>query len=165
MKKLYLIRHAKSDWSIPGLNDMDRPLNNRGNKDAPLMARWLKSEDIYPDLIVSSPAHRALSTARIFAEILKYPEHNIRTDLLIYGGSGAEMLEIIRKTNDKLHTVFLFGHNPEITGLAEDLTGKTMESMSTCAILGIEFPRIESWRDVKNRSGVKVLYKYPRMFK
>lgn len=80
MKTLFLIRHAKSSWDDPNKDDFDRPLNERGKRNAPFMGKLLKKENILPDLIISSPAKRAIATAKIIADETGYPKNKIHTD-------------------------------------------------------------------------------------
>ena len=84
MKRLYLVRHAKSSWKDPDLDDFDRPLNKRGKRDAPLMGQKLRQADVRPDLIVSSPAKRAAKTAKIMAGQIEYPVKKIIWDESLY---------------------------------------------------------------------------------
>ena len=111
MKTLYLIRHAKSSWDDPFQNDFERPLNSRGRSDAPRMARRLKEKDIHPDLMLSSPAERALSTCKIMAEKMGYNLNNVHTDRRLYHASEEELLQVVRELNDSNDEVALFAHN------------------------------------------------------
>jgi len=165
IKQLYLIRHAKSDWSVPGLRDLERPLNKRGQRDAPMMARWLKEQGIRPEIIYSSPAVRVITTARAFAEILNYPEESIKTDIIIYGGDAGDILGFIKTFNDDYDRALLFGHNPDITVLAEKLTGKNFHNIPTCGIVAIGFSNYNSWSNIQFGNGQFLFYKYPKMFK
>ena len=94
MKKLYLARHAKSSWKNPDLDDYDRPLNKRGIRDAPFIGKKLKEKNILPDLIISSPAIRAITTAKELAAQMGYPEENIILDENIYEAGGGESVII-----------------------------------------------------------------------
>src|SRR6476659_2397420 len=108
MKTLFLIRHAKSSWDDTALPDKDRPLGDRGRRDAPKMGKRLAKRDVKPDLILSSPARRALTTAESVAKKLDYK----------LTGAVHDLLNVIHKVGDKLERVMLFGHNPELTELA-----------------------------------------------
>ncbi|RMD75414.1 MAG: hypothetical protein D6818_01735, partial [Bacteroidetes bacterium] len=112
MKHLYLIRHAKSSWDYPELRDIERSLNKRGRRDAPFMASLLHGKGVRPDLLLSSPATRAYSTAVYFAEALGYPVEQIRVEPVIYHGGEDDILALVRGLDDQLGTVLLFGHNP-----------------------------------------------------
>ena len=115
MKTLVLVRHAKSSWSDPSLDDFDRPLNKRGERNAPEMGRRLGESGLQPDIFVSSPANRARSTAEIIAKELDYPADNIIYHGDLYHASPGDLLEAVRSLGDNIETAFLFGHNPGIT--------------------------------------------------
>ena len=115
MKTLFLIRHAKSSWDDTALPDKDRPLGDRGRRDAPKMGKRLAKRDVKPDLILSSPARRALTTAEIVAKKLDYKLKDIVVDDRLYTGAVHDPLNVIHKVGDKLERVMLFGHNPELT--------------------------------------------------
>ncbi len=118
MKRLFLIRHAKSSWDDPALPDKDRPLGDRGRRDARKMGKRLAKRDVKPDLILSSPARRALKTARIIAKKLDYKLKDIVVDDRLYAGAVNDLLNVVHKLGDKLERVMLFGHNPELTEFA-----------------------------------------------
>jgi phosphohistidine phosphatase len=161
MKKLILIRHAKSSWNFPHLKDFDRPLNSRGKKDAPLMGRRLKKKKEHPDLIISSPAKRAIKTAKIIAKQLDYPKKKIVVKENIYEASTDDLLEVIRNIDDKFTNVYLFGHNPGFNNLSYYLTKKDVDNIPTCGIFAIEF-EIESWAYVKKGGGIFVYFDFPK---
>jgi len=121
MKTLFLVRHAKSSWDDTALPDKDRPLNDRGKRDAAKMGERLAKIDVKPDLILSSPARRALTTAEIVAKKLDYKLKNILVDDRLYAVDADDLLDVIRKLGDKSKRVMLFGHNPELTELANRL--------------------------------------------
>ncbi|MEX2380592.1 MAG: histidine phosphatase family protein, partial [Vicingaceae bacterium] len=131
-KKLYIIRHAKSAWNSPTLKDFDRPLNDRGLNDAPSMGRRLSERKILPDLIIASEANRAQTTARLIAKELNYPESDIQFTKDIYHASIKKMIQIINQIDNQYNTVFLFGHNPTFTELAEYLTDEAYGTLPTC---------------------------------
>src|SRR5437899_2174425 len=122
MKTLFLIRHAKSSWDDTALPDKDRPLSDRGRRDAPKMGKRLAKRDVKPDLILSSPARRALTTAEIIAKKLDYKRKNIVVEDRLYSGAVHDLLNVVQKLGDKLERVMLFGHNPELTELAHPLS-------------------------------------------
>ena len=109
MKRLYLLRHAKSDRSIPGLDDFDRPLNPRGERQIQEMGRFLKKRTMFPQRICSSPAKRALKTAEGIAGIIGFPAAKIRTVDAMYSSSAAALLKIIHKTDDDVRDLMLVG--------------------------------------------------------
>ena len=138
MKTIFLIRHAKSSWDDTTLPDKDRPLNDRGKRDAPKMGKRLAKRDVKPDLILSSPAKRALTTAEIIAKKLDYKLKDIVVDDRLYAGAVNDLLNVIHKLGDKLERVMLFGHNPELTELAHRLSSE-ITHMPTCAIAEFTF--------------------------
>src|SRR5215471_13645034 len=131
MKTLFLVRHAKSSRDDPALPDKERPLNDRGLRDAPRMGERLANQDVRPDLIMSSPAARALATAELIAKKLDYKRKDIVVDERLYAAHADELLEIVQELSDRLKDVMLFGHNPELTELANRLSSKITD-MPTC---------------------------------
>ncbi|TMH58242.1 MAG: histidine phosphatase family protein, partial [Betaproteobacteria bacterium] len=124
MKTLFLIRHAKSSRDDPALADKDRPLNDRGQRDAPKMGKRLAKRHVAPDLILSSPATRALKTAQIIAKKLDYKRKNILVNDRLYAVEASELLDVLRKLGDAVECAMLVGHNPELTELAHRLSSK-----------------------------------------
>ncbi len=163
MKRLFLIRHAKSDWSEPGQSDFDRKLNPRGLRDAPFMAAMLAERMKKVDLIISSPANRAITTARFFAKSLQVSDKEFFTDERIYEATPAQLLLIVNAIDDHVNTAILFGHNPGFSQLSTYLTEALVE-MPTCAIAEIEFD-LESWKLISGSSGNLVQFDYPKKFK
>ncbi|MCS7036287.1 MAG: histidine phosphatase family protein [Saprospiraceae bacterium] len=151
MRMLYLIRHAKSSWDHPGLRDFERPLNDRGHRDAPEMARLLRSKGIRPDLIVSSPARRALTTAQYFAQTFGIAEEDIVREEDIYEASTSDILRIIRALPDEVHTVFLFGHNPTFTDVVNQFSQTYIANIPTCGIAELA-ASVERWADVRQEN-------------
>jgi phosphohistidine phosphatase len=143
MKTLFLVRHAKSSRDKPALRDEDRPLNDRGKRDAPRMGERIAKRDVRPDLILSSPAKRALTTAHIFAKKLDYKVKDIVVDDRLYAVDADALLQVIRKLGDKPKSVMVFGHNPELTELAHRLSNK-ISHMPTCAVAEFTFDS-KSW--------------------
>jgi phosphohistidine phosphatase len=155
MRTLYLIRHAKSSWDNPGVQDFDRTLNPRGLKDAVQMAELLQLQRIKPDLLVSSPAVRAYSTARIFAEKLGIPEHAITKNPDIYEAMPTTILRIISRLPEEARVVLLFGHNPTFTEVANVFSRQFIDNIPTCGIVQIE-SGAETWdRLTEGNSRVK----------
>ncbi|MCX6169002.1 MAG: histidine phosphatase family protein [Ignavibacteriales bacterium] len=161
MKTLYLIRHAKSSWDDQDQTDFDRPLNKRGKHDAPLMADILKMKSVEPDLIISSPANRALSTAIIFAEILEYDLNTITTDERIYEAGIKELITLVREIDDMNNTVIIFGHNPGFTSFTNLLGDKYIPDMPTCSIVGLELG-VAQWDQAERHCGKIFLFEYPK---
>jgi phosphohistidine phosphatase len=147
MKRLFLIRHAKSSWDNPNLPDIKRPLNDRGQRDAPRMAKRLKEKEITPDFMITSPAVRAMATAEALADILRYTQSKIKTDSDLYHADEDTLLRVVQNLSDKYDTVMLFGHNPGLTDFAERLTNVLIRNIPTCGIVACSF-LISSWREV-----------------
>jgi len=161
MKTLYLIRHAKSDWKNAQTGDFDRPLNERGLKSAPLMATLLNEKKVTPELVITSPANRALTTAELFCEILGYPKELIQQRIEIYEGGAGNLLKIVQQLPDSKNTVMLFGHNPTMTEFSTLLSGNQIDSMVTCAVVRIDMD-IESWKDAARNTGKLIWYEFPK---
>lgn len=147
MKTLLLVRHAKSSWDDPALDDKARPLNGRGKKDAPAMGERLAKLGITPDLILSSPAVRALTTAELLAKALDYKRKKIAVVELIYGATPAALLDLIHTLDDNAKCALLVGHNPEISGLAHEFS-RLNEELPTCAVMEMHFD-VKAWVQVR----------------
>lgn len=160
MKNLILIRHAKSSWDDASLTDRERTLNKRGKQDAPVMGRLLKEKGLRPDRILSSPAKRALKTAKLIAEEVGYPKKKIDTQEEIYEQGLEALLELISDLDDDWERVFLTGHNPELTELANRLTGEGIDNVPTCGIVSVEFSA-RRWRDCAKEGGRLALFERP----
>ncbi|HEY0054123.1 MAG TPA: histidine phosphatase family protein [Pedobacter sp.] len=161
MKQLLIVRHAKSDWTSGAQKDFDRPLNKRGFRDAPEMADRLLCQHLIPQLLVSSPALRALTTASIFAEIFNIHKKEIKTDQSIYEATSGALLNTINALDNKYDFVALFGHNPGITNLAINLCSTDVYDIPTCGMILIEFP-FDDWKMVSKDSGEQMLYDFPK---
>jgi phosphohistidine phosphatase len=161
MKRLYLIRHAKSSWAEPGLPDFERPLNGRGKTDAPFMGRRLADHGVRPDLIVSSPAKRARKTARCIAEAVGFARDSIRFDETIYEAEVPSLLGAIARVPAECETLFFVGHNFGISDLAAWLLGRDIGVLPTCGIVGIEFDGL-SWPDLSEGSGRLLFVDFPK---
>ena len=161
MKELILVRHAKSSWKDPTLSDHERPLNKRGKRDAPEMGERLARSGYDPDLIVSSSAVRALDTARTIAGKLGYPRDRIAVEERLFHAGVAELLQVIRSVDDSVNILMLFGHNPGLTDLANQLGPREILNMPTCAVLHLRF-QADTWATVGDVPGDEVRYDYPK---
>ena len=161
MKQLLIVRHAKSDWNDFSLSDFDRPLNSRGEKNAPEMAARLVKKEIIPQQIVSSPALRAITTAKHFASILGIAEREIVETEDIYEAMPSTLLQVINNLNESSSFTALFGHNPGVTGIINDLCGIDLGDISTCGMALINLP-FDSWKMVSKGTGELVFYDYPK---
>lgn len=150
MKKLLLLRHAKSSWDDASLPDFERPLNERGRRAAPLMGKLMREQKILPDLVISSPAERARQTIALVLEAAAIkPE--MRYDERIYEASVARLLEVISEIDDDKREVMLVGHNPGFEDLLERLTGEN-ERMPTAALARITL-NSEKWNEAGAQGG------------
>lgn len=162
MKTLYLVRHAKSDWENSELLDIDRPLNERGYSDALRMSQFLKENKVSPDVIITSPAIRAISTALIFTRNLDYNTSEIIIQPDLYESNLKKYLSCISKIDEKYKSAMLFAHNPFISETANTLTDAFNNEMPTCAVVGISFDECNDWRDVAKNKGKLELYEFPK---
>ena len=160
MKTLFLVRHAKSSRDDPSLPDRDRPLDDRGRQDAPKMGKRLAKRDVKPDLLVSSPALRALTTAQLIAEEIGYKRKDIVVDDRLYASSPDGLLAVIRALDKKLDRVMLVGHNPEFTALAHRLSSEIID-MPTSAVAEFSFDT-KAWADVGEVEPAKSMLDYPK---
>ncbi len=164
MKKLYLVRHAKSSWADMGMDDFDRPLNERGKKDAPQMANLLKHREVVPNQMISSPAKRAFSTCLLFAEVLKFESSKIITDKKLYHAGADTILKVLSNLKEQgdEEVVFLFGHNPGITEFANNLLNIAIDNIPTCGIVEAKLD-IETWKEISFGCGKMNSFNFPKM--
>jgi phosphohistidine phosphatase len=160
VKTLYLIRHAKSTWNIPGLADVDRPLNERGYADAHEMASRIKKK-IQPGVMITSLATRAISTALIFARHLNYNASQILIHPLLYNTDSKHYSAVIAALSNEFDSAILIGHNPVISETANLLGGANLNEVPTTGIVGIEFDQI-SWKQSVQFGGKMVFYDFPK---
>ena len=163
MKILTLVRHAKSSWKDPGLADFDRPLNKRGKNDAPMMGQRLIEYKVSPDLIITSPANRALTTAKVIAQEIGYPNKKLVIDKQVYLATTYGLLEAVKKVDNAHREVLLVGHNPDLTELANVLTGEVIDNIPTCGVVRMKFD-ISAWKDLGKQQGELVLFDYPKKY-
>jgi phosphohistidine phosphatase len=162
VKRLILVRHAKSDWSLPGQEDWDRPLNTRGQRDAPEMARRLRSRRLKPDRILSSPAVRALTTATIMTRELRVAPSLLTAEERLYLAAPADLLQVLRELGGASRQLMVVGHNPGITEFANRLSADdTIDNMPTCAVFTARF-EITAWDRLDWGCGQDAEFDYPR---
>lgn len=162
MKRLILVRHAKSDWSLPDQEDWDRPLNARGQRDAPEMARRFRARRLRPDLILTSPAVRALATATIMTRALRVAPSLLRAEERLYLASPQDTLAVLRELGGAARQLMVVGHNPGITEFANRLSaGDTIDNMPTCAVFTARFA-IAGWGRLDWGQGEDADFDYPR---
>ena len=163
MKNLYLTRHAKSSWGNPGLADIDRPLNSRGKKAAPSMGKLIMDKGEKPELLISSPANRAFSTAKEFAKEMGCAETNIIVNRAIYGAGAQQLLNLVQDVDDLYNSIMLFGHNPTFTSFCNMLSGENILNIVTCGVVRIDF-EFSSWKNIDFNSGRMIYYEYPKKY-
>ena len=161
MKKLYLIRHAKSSWDNNNLKDIERPLNKRGEKDAPFMGTVLSKKNIKPDFIISSPAERALTTAKIFCSEMKIDEDQITVEQKLYEASRKDILSVIQSFDKEINSAMLFSHNPGLTDLAGFLTSGEVYDIPTCGIVSIN-SKVSNWTELNDSNCEMEFFEYPK---
>lgn len=160
-KQLFICRHAKSSWSDASLRDFDRPLNKRGERDAPEMGRRLAQRGIHPDLIMASPAVRALQTAHHYAAQLACSPDRLLANSLQYAATARQLVALLQGTAPEVHTLLLVGHNPESTELANLLGGLNIDNIPTSGIVGLSFA-LSSWQELAPGTGKLLFYDFPK---
>lgn len=160
-KQLILVRHGKSDWAETGMQDFDRPLNHRGHKNAPEMAERLHKKQLVPELIVSSPAKRAITTARHFSDSWDIARKNIQEEPAIYEANITALLKVVNLLKNEYSRVALFGHNPGLTDFVNYLADAHIYNMPTAGIAVIDFP-FDDWSLISQHTGSLWLFDYPK---
>jgi phosphohistidine phosphatase len=161
MKNLTLIRHGKSDWHSEADRDFDRPLNSRGQRAAVAMGERLAAAGQSPDLLVSSPAKRAATTARLIARELDYPEQQIMFCAEIYEAALETLVELLRNMDDKVDQLLMFGHNPGFSELGQWLSSASPDWLPTCGQLVLELP-IANWAAARQNCARLLAFDYPK---
>ena len=161
MKTLTIVRHAKSSWKNTSLPDRDRPLSRRGENDAPEMARRIAAAGIRPSLIVSSPAKRAWTTAKIIARELGYPLEFLQREDDLYLASVNKILDVLVAQDERFNNIMLFGHNPGLTDFANYLVPGLTNNLPTCGVVSVNFDR-DDWSLYERPDITLELYDYPR---
>jgi phosphohistidine phosphatase len=161
MKTLYLVRHAKSSWKYPRLDDFERPLNKRGRKNAPFMGNILKTLKTTPDIVISSPANRAATTARIIADTIDYPLEKIHYNETIYGSSEYELIQVIQQLDDAVNQAMLVSHNPAITDLSNTIADTAVSNIPTCGVFCVNLD-ISSWAKIGEQRGKLKFFEFPK---
>lgn len=160
-QRITLLRHAKSDWNSPTRDDFDRPLNARGKRDAPLMGEQLRKRGLRPQLILSSPALRAITTARLVAAELGYEAKSIVTDTNLYLASPATILDVLRAKGAACTDVMLVGHNPGLSELANRIGDVSIDNIPTCGAFTVEL-HADSWDALGKAAGQLAWFDYPK---
>ena len=161
MKTLYLSRHAKSSWNNSNMSDHARPLNERGERDAPEMGNRLRKRKPQPTIIISSSAVRAETTATILAEAIDYPLSDIKIDERLYAAESSNVISIIHELDDAIDCAMLVGHNPTFTDLINTLSGSQIENVPTCGMAVLRFPT-KTWSKIGQVQGELLDFDYPK---
>lgn len=164
MKNLLIIRHAKSSWDDPDLEDKERPLDNKGLGDATLMANVLKNHNVRLDKIFCSTALRAKMTLELINKTLNFDLQKIVYTDELYNASRRNILNFLKVLDDDLINVAIVGHNPGLTDLADFLLYDFYYQLPTCAMVFIELD-INKWSDLKSGTGTLRFYEYPKKYK
>ncbi len=165
MKEIILVRHAKSDWGTEFLKDIDRHLNERGYRDAYLLSEWYLKNKNKPQLILSSSATRALSTALIFARNLSIDLKNFKLEDKIYEASTDKLLGVIREQDNSIDSLMLFGHSPGMPDLCNIFSDDLFfDDIPTCGIVSYSFS-VKNWSAVEPKKGKLNFYQFPKDFK
>jgi phosphohistidine phosphatase len=162
LKTVFIIRHAKSDQSFFG-NDFERPLNERGKNDAPMMAKRLKHKQPVIDAFISSPAKRAKKTAELFAKEYGKKEHEVIFISALYHAPAPVFYEVISTLSGDLNAIALFAHNPGITSFINSLIDDaSIDNMPTCGVFSIK-TNIKSWDEFASAKKEFVFFDYPKL--
>ena len=161
-RRLVMIRHAKSSWANPLQSDFERPLNSRGEEDAPMMGERLKQLKVMPDLIIASPAKRAKQTAKKIAKTLGYDESKIQWIEKLYHCIPQVFEEVLYELSDDIKTVFIVGHNRGITHFCNEISAEfILDNMPTCGIVGAEV-EAKHWEMFPSAKKNVFLFEYPK---
>ena len=161
-KILLLVRHAKSSWDDASLSDFERPLSERGKKDAPEMAKKLNNKKIKIDAFVSSPAKRARQTCKFFTKEFDPKKKNIVREPKLYEADEQSFYEVIEGFKNKWDSVAVFSHNPGITSFANSLTADGVDDMPTCSVFAVKVDT-DTWKEFRNAKKEFLFFDYPKI--
>ena len=160
-KTLFIVRHGKSSWDFADIDDIDRPLLERGISNAYEMSNRLKIKNLIPDCIVSSPANRALHTANIFARELEVPYNNFYINKNLYFDYEEKILDFIKNTDDKVGSLMIFGHNPTFTNFANKFVKNCIDNIPTAGIVILQFS-CERWKEISKDNLKAEFFDFPK---
>ncbi|MBT8068477.1 MAG: histidine phosphatase family protein [Gammaproteobacteria bacterium] len=161
MKRLTLVRHAKSSWSDVTLGDRQRPLNKRGKRDAPIMGRRIMDHGIRPSLIISSPAERAWRTAKIIAAEISYPREFLQREDSLYLASLDDFLDVLVAQDSGFNSIMIVGHNPGITDFANFLSPGLTGNLPTAGVVSVELDQ-DHWNLYERPKARLLVHDYPK---
>lgn len=156
MKTLYMVRHAKSSWKHD-VSDHERPLKNRGHQDAKMVANKIKDEIDPPEIILSSDANRALTTAGYFKKALNIKDGDFKTDHQLYDFSGQQVMAIIKKLPENYDRVMIVGHNHAFTSIANMLGNNYIENVPTSGFVMLTF-NVDKWDEISTGKTEKTIF-------
>ncbi len=158
---LYIVRHAKSSWEYEDISDLDRHLKIRGIRDAHDMARRVKIERKQPELLITSPAMRAMHTATIFTRVFEYNFSKLKIDQRLYGTGVSVIKEIVAEQAPEVYSLMIFGHNPDFSELAGIFSGNSIIEIPTCGLLRVTF-KASGWEEISPDCVIDTYYDYPK---
>ncbi len=160
-KTLHIVRHAKSSWDYENITDSDRPLKLKGIKNSYEMARRMKIRNSLPEFIISSPANRALHTAIIFAKVIELPFSKLTVDSTLYGSDSSAILDLIKKTDNAIHSLMIFGHNPDFTNFANMFAGDNILEIPSSGVVSIAF-NADQWTTISKDNVASLIIDFPK---
>jgi phosphohistidine phosphatase len=155
MKRIVLVRHAKSSWDY-GVSDRERPLKPRGRQDAELVANQFVNRSKVPDYIFSSPAKRAMETCKIFTSLLNYPFENINIEEKLYDFGGVGVIGFVKNLSDNVNEIMIFGHNAAFTNIVNDFGSSYIDNLPTSGLVEIEFD-IQNWMELETGTSRQII--------
>ena len=161
MKTLTLLRHAKSSWTDAGLIDHDRPLNQRGKRDLPVMGERIQQAGIRPSLILSSTAVRAWTTAKGIAHEISYPTEFLQREQRLYHAGVRRIIDVLAEQDDAFNSIMLVGHNPGLTDFANELLPGLTHNIPTCGLVSVMLDS-DDWNFRKKKNAELAVYDYPK---
>lgn len=163
VKDVCFVRHAKSSWDQAGVDDFDRKLDSRGLKDAPMMAAKMRELGLFPDLIITSGANRARTTAEFFRKEFDLDKEKFLVRNEIYEATPEKVYEVLSEAPDAAAFVFIFGHNPTFTWIANHLAGVHIDNVPTCGVVHAQ-AMITSWKKFKPEHAGFIGFHYPKQY-
>jgi|LZCG01.1.fsa_nt_gb phosphohistidine phosphatase len=164
MKKLYIVRHAKSSWEHPELPDEQRPLIEKGLRRTKRINDYFIEHGIVVDLIISSPAVRAFETAKIVGKALKHKEKEIKIDSLLYAADANRLFNLFYDLPAGVDSLMIVGHNPTLTNFANHFIVPKIDSLPTSGVVCIEF-KVDKWEEISSLNGTLKFFITPKMLK
>ena len=164
MKILTIVRHAKSSWNHPDLSDRQRPLNSRGERDAPVMGKRIVDHGIRPSLIITSPAKRAWTTAKIIAAEIGYPTEFLQREDSLYLASLDDLLGAVVAQDAGFNSLMVVGHNPGLTEFANFLIPELTNNLPTAGVVSVQIDR-DDWNLYEQPKAELLAFDYPKLIK